>query len=160
MKHIVLVQHLNTIDVVYRSGRWRRAVACSPAHTPANSLVDRFMDNSNRRQYGMGIVGRMTRYINTKKCFLLFFSLLLFRLLLVSFACFFYPSVIYCFHCFRFLTGFINGRFGNRGTVFFRWCSYMKIHILHRYIFFHLCVCVYIYMPMKTWSTDSNATVY
>jgi len=42
-----------------RSGRWRRA--CTPAHTPANSLVDRFMDNSNRRQYGMGVVGRMTR---------------------------------------------------------------------------------------------------
>jgi len=44
-----------------RSGRWRRAVASSPAHTPSNSLVDRFMDNSNRRQYGMGVVGRMTR---------------------------------------------------------------------------------------------------
>ena len=34
-----------------------------PAHMPATSLVDRLMDNSNRRQYGMGIVGRMTRFL-------------------------------------------------------------------------------------------------
>ena len=32
-----------------------------PANMPPTSLVDRLIDNSDRRQYGMGIVGRMTR---------------------------------------------------------------------------------------------------
>ena len=44
-----------------RTGRWRRAVQ-GVSNAPANvSLVDRLMDNSNRRQFGMGVIGRITR---------------------------------------------------------------------------------------------------
>ena len=45
----------------YRPSRWRRAIRSSGGPS-GPSVVDRLMDNSNRRQYGMGVVGRMTRY--------------------------------------------------------------------------------------------------
>lgn len=44
-----------------RPSRWRRAIHASMNGPSGPSVVDRLMDNSNRRQYGMGIVGRMTR---------------------------------------------------------------------------------------------------
>ncbi len=44
-----------------RSARWRRAIQSPPSAPTSASLVDRLMDNSNRRQYGMGVVGRLTR---------------------------------------------------------------------------------------------------
>ena len=44
-----------------RSARWRRAVPSPPMAPTSASLVDRLMDNSNRRQFGMGVVGRLTR---------------------------------------------------------------------------------------------------
>ncbi|XP_059353067.1 uncharacterized protein LOC130698010 isoform X2 [Daphnia carinata] len=44
-----------------RPSRWRRAIHANMNGPSGPSVVDRLMDNSNRRQYGMGIVGRMTR---------------------------------------------------------------------------------------------------
>ncbi len=46
-----------------RPSRWRRAIHATNTTSGASgpSVVDRLMDNSNRRQYGMGVVGRMTR---------------------------------------------------------------------------------------------------
>lgn len=50
-------------DAEPRSARWRRAVQSPPTAPASASLVDRLMDNSNRRQYGMGVVGRLTRSV-------------------------------------------------------------------------------------------------
>ena len=46
--------------LLFRPSRWRRAIHASSGPS-GPSVVDRLMDNSNRRQYGMGVVGRMTR---------------------------------------------------------------------------------------------------
>lgn len=53
----------HVLDSDVRPARWRRAIQSPPTAGPATtSLVDRLMDNSNRRQYGMGVVGRLTRF--------------------------------------------------------------------------------------------------
>lgn len=102
--------------MICRTGRWRRAIACSPAHTPANSLVDRFMDNSNRRQYGMGVVGRMTRYIDTKSSFCHFFFLFNFQIN-ACFVAFFSSSAVYLLFFFNLdgLMEFVNSNVGCHG---------------------------------------------